>query len=165
MPKLDFFAKQYVTEPPRTETSFGIIDDGSLSRTTIEGDSAQWDAIVTNVRQLTVHFVPVDHNIEVRRPNGDLESLCDAMLWRDGWVCFVEIKDRHESWISEAVEQLKSTIAVFKASHDWNGYGKREAYACNRRHGRFKASKMQEMNDFRRETGFRLNIVNTITAR
>lgn len=165
MPKTDFFSTSYVTEQPRRDVRFGVVDDGHLARTTVDDHESEWDAVVENQDGLLINFVAVDHNIEVRRSNGELESMCDALLWRERWVCFIEIKDRRDGWIAEAIEQLKSTITVFKLSHDWRTYRCREAYACNRHHGHFHASKMQEMNDFRTETGFRLNIVNTITAR
>lgn len=161
---IDFFALEHITEPPRRDALYGITD-GKPAATTTAGNPDQWGAIVDNKEQLSVNFVAVDHNIELRDERGNLASLCDAMLWREGWVCFVELKDRGKAWIQEAKDQLESTISLFKANHDWLRYTSREAYACNRRHGLYNYSKKEQMAAFHRQTGFRLIIANTITAR
>ena len=61
---MDFFDPKYVTEPPRNEALFGLVDDGFLARSTTK-DETNWVAVVKNRKGKSVQFVPVDHNIRI----------------------------------------------------------------------------------------------------
>ena len=70
---MDFFDTKYVTEPPRNDALFGLVDDGSLARSTTNNESS-WVAVVKNGQGKSVQFVPVDHNIQVFE-DGNLQPI------------------------------------------------------------------------------------------
>lgn len=158
MTPIDFFSDQYLTEAPRTDTVFGIIDDGIRAFTTIN-DPTQWMATVSNSNNLALQFVPVDHNITVTGADGNEQSMCDGMLHdTKQWISFVELKDRSNDWISKAISQLLSTIDTFCKYHNPGLFQHRRAYACNRQRPRFASSHKSAMQHFYNQTGFRLII-------
>ena len=136
---INFFDSKYLTEPARTDSEFGICDNGRLAFTTKQGDPVKWIALVSNEKQNTLQFVPVDHNIVVYNIKGEEISQCDGMLYAEGnlWLAFVELKDktrlRHKPY-----EQLESTIQLFLANHDYKLFRKRFVYAVNRNSLKYK---------------------------
>ena len=58
---IDFFDSKYLTEPVRTDSQFGICDNGRLAYTTTQGDNAKWMAVVSNEDQKTLQFVECTH--------------------------------------------------------------------------------------------------------
>lgn len=164
MSSVNYFHSRYRKEEPRTDARFGIADDGVLAYTTLSEDESL--AYVTNHNCRTVSFTPVDHNIVVMS-NGNECSQCDGMLYVPSTheLIFVELKDRVKDWISEAVEQLESTIRHFSANHDIADFPRRSAYAANRQRPYYHVSKKEECEAFRRRTGFRLNISNEIVIK
>ena len=163
---IDFFHFKWVTEPSLSDKRFGIVDDGSISYTKRDGDEDDWDALVMNPQEKEVQFVPVDHHILVYE-SGNERSMCDGMLYTSNhdYVSFIEIKDRKEKWIEEAIGQLESTIAVFIANHADTAKGNRYAFACNPQHPQFAFSKMQRMQQFYHKYGFRLFVQREILVR
>ena len=154
---INFFDSKYLTEPARTDSEFGICDNGRLAFTTKQGDPVKWIALVSNEKQNTLQFVPVDHNIVVYNIKGEEISQCDGMLYAEGnlWLAFVELKDktrlRHKPY-----EQLESTIQLFLANHDYKLFRKRFVYAVNRKHPQFAHSRKDEMQTFHDKYKFRL---------
>ena len=154
---INFFDSKYLTEPARTDSEFGICDNGRLAFTTTQGDPVKWIALVSNEKQNTLQFVPVDHNIVVYNFKGEEISQCDGMLYAEGnlWLAFVELKDktrlRHKPY-----EQLESTIQLFLANHDYKLFRKRFVYAVNRKHPQFAHSRKDEMQIFHDKYKFRL---------
>lgn len=103
--------------------------------------------------------MPVDHNMNIRKSNGDLESTCDGMILYDDRksIAFVELKDvRTGGAKADAKRQLKNTIVIFLSNHDYKFFNRRFAYIANKRHPHFNFSNKMEMQDFNNKYHFRL---------
>ncbi len=163
---IDFFIKQCQTENITAER-FGICDPGNGEKAFVDYENEEfWTAIVENRSGNSLNFTAIDNCVEIRRPDGNMDNRCDAMLTGGGHIIFIELKDQGKDWIQHAVEeQLQTTINHFKANHNIDSYRKRSAYACNRRHPQFQYARMELMNEFRSRNNVRLNIVNTIVIK
>lgn len=157
---IDFFDPKYKKEEERNNVVFGLCDDGHLAYSTITNQE-QWIASVNNKDLLHVMFTPIDHNIIVF-VNKNERSQCDGMLTTDNSIIFVELKTVQKQWISDAIEQLKSTIELFCDNHNPNVFKKRLAYASNNRHPKFNYSNREIRQSFYNTTGFKLLIQNKI---
>jgi hypothetical protein len=162
MRRVVFLAKEYRTEPGRSEEVIGICDpegEKPAYTTTDAKCSDKWIATIKNSRRAEIQFVPVDKNILMFRDNGEIESSCDGMILYDGdrSLCFIELKDvRTAGWMSEAIEQLRSTIEIFNKNHDYRDFSDRSAYAANCHHPNFHNSCREKLQEFRSRTHFRL---------
>lgn len=154
---IDFFHFKWITEPSLSDARFGIMDDGAMSYTKRDGDESEWDALVTNPQEKEIQFVPVDHHIQVYE-SGNERSMCDGMLYtmNHDYVSFIEIKNRRENWMEEAIGQLESTIETFIASHSDSARGNRYAFVCNPQHPCFHFSRQERMQQFFHKYRFRL---------
>lgn len=154
----NFFDSKYQKEPARSDSQFGICDNGSLAYTTTQGDSSQWVAVVSNADQKALRFVPVDHNIVVLNSQNQEISQCDGMLYAEDnmWIAFVELKEVRAGWKKKPHDQLESTVRIFLANHDYTLFRKRFAYAVNRKHPHFAHSYKDEMQAFYNRYKFRL---------
>lgn len=164
MPSINYFHSSYRREEPRTDSKFGIGDNGKLAFTTlVEGETI---VEVLNKEGRSVQFTPIDHNVIVME-NGNERSQCDGMLHIPATkeLIFVEMKTSEKGWITEAIKQLESTINHFAANHVVEDFKKRSAYAANSRHPYFQSSKKEECAVFRARTKFRLNITNRIVIK
>lgn len=163
MSSINYFHPKYKREEPRTNVHFGINDNGVLAYTTLDEDAIV--KVINNNRQ-SIQFTPVDHNIVVLE-NGNERSQCDGMLYIETSkeLTFVEMKDCGKNWIIEAIGQLKSTITHFSSNHIIADFKKRKAYAANKQHPFFQYSKKELIEEFRNQTGFRLNITNEIVIK
>lgn len=169
MEKIDFFSDEYFREPPRGDRRFGIIDgvrqgENDTMAYTMSENEEDWNAVVTNKSGNVITFMPLDHNIVIHPTPDTTYSLCDGMLYESNkdFLAFIELKVRKESWVNEAVTQLRSTIELFSENHDISEYRKRVAYAANKKHPRFNSSHKEIMQNFRNDTKFRLLIQNNI---
>lgn len=158
---IDFFKEEEVVP----DVLFGICDDDDETTKTPAyvdktlANANKWIAKVMNHSGKSIGFIAVDNKIEIRRPNGDMENRCDAMLHNDDNIVFVELKVQAKDWIKHAVEeQLLTTIEVFKSCHDINKFRHRLAYACNRKHPFFAVSHKEYMQRFWAEHNVRLII-------
>ncbi|HPS72463.1 MAG TPA: hypothetical protein PLM70_09430 [Bacteroidales bacterium] len=158
MPPINFFDEQYICELPRTDQIFGLCDHGTLAYSDTTNNHA-WIAKVINPDHLEVLFTPIDHNIVVY-DNGNELSQCDGMLTynTNTSIIFVELKTSPKEWIQDAINQLKSTISIFKENHSLEAFNIKHAYAVNKKHPNFHYSKKGEMSAFKYETGFHLYI-------
>ena len=155
MANINFFDKAYLTEAARTDVEFGICDPGNAQPEFTTIDSPLYQAKVNNPTAQILQFVPIDHNFNIRRANGDLESTCDGMLYNDTtYLAFIELKDKESGWASEAVEQLRTTIVYFAANHNRDDFKRRYAYAANVKHPNFHKSFKEVMQQFFAETKF-----------
>jgi hypothetical protein len=164
--KVDFFTPECQTLNV-TAKSFGICDpqDGGKAYVDYNNDN-QWIAIVKNESGKPLNFTAIDNCVEIRRGDGNMENRCDAMLTGAGYIIFIELKDQRRDWVDHAVnDQLQTTIDYFKRNCDISVYGKRIAYACNRRQPRFMHSHISLMDEFWRKNNVRLNIVNEIVIK
>lgn len=158
MPQLNFFDARYIRESLRTNQIYGLCDNGNLAYSDTTNHNL-WIAKVSNPNAIEVLFTPVDHNIVVYN-NGNELSQCDGMLTynQNENIFFVELKTGAKNWIQDAIDQLKSTISIFKQNHLITDYKRKYAYAANKKYPNFNYSKKGEMSAFKYETGFHLYI-------
>jgi hypothetical protein len=163
--KIDLFS---TTLFEHLSDDFGIHDDARLP--TEPAKIVPFEdgiAKAKNQNGYSIYFVPLDKNIECLRADGSKESQCDALL-----IClrpkdkfdfyFVELKEANSSWLLKGIEQLKTTISTFKNSYDLSCLNRKRAYLANGNKPDFKFSYKENMERFRCDTGFRLDIGVTI---
>ena len=136
---IDFFEYAENVKPAER---FGLIDpDDKEGKKPVEisyDDSKQWNATVICKNRNDYLFVPIDNNanISITRLNEqnkeESDNRCDAMLGTEKTVCFIELKNEREQWLSHAVKQLESTIELF--GDNIQKYKFKRAYACNLNH-------------------------------
>ena len=165
MAQINFFDRSYIREETRTDKEFGICDPGNNLPAFTTLNTQLYQAIVHNNKAHTLQFVAIDHNLNIRRPNGDLESTCDGMLF-DGleYLSFIELKDKDSNWAKEAVEQLETTINIFRDIHNCDDFKRRYAFAVNKRHPNFHHSFKETMQRFKSTTNFFLRFGLNITV-
>lgn len=166
---LDVFAEDLCTEPPRTQSIFGINDgepdapSPELRRAYTTSEGNDWNAIVDNAVGKTLQFIPLDHNVTL----GEilLDGLSDGLLYTtedSSYIAFIELKSKGKRWIQEGIEQLEKTITRYQNGSNPKQFAHRCAYLCNNRHPHFHYSHKQEMQRFRDKTSFRLHIAQKI---
>ncbi len=136
---IDFF--EYAENVNPVE-QFGLIDpddkDGKKPVEISYDDSQRWNANVICNNREDYLFVPIDNNsdISITRLNEkneeESDNRCDAMLGTEKTVCFIELKNEREQWLSHAIKQLESTIELF--GDNIQKYKFKKAYACNLNH-------------------------------
>lgn len=140
-------------------TRFGICDNKNNTKAYITTtDETKWIATVENQQTVEVTFTAIDHCIEISKADGSMERRCDGMLTYTNNIVFVELKNQKTNWISDAIEQLKSTIDCFTEYHDINLFQRKRAFACNKRHPSFQFSHKETMKAFFDTYKVRLNI-------
>ncbi len=138
MANINFFDRSHMLEAARSDLEFGIYDPGNAQPAFTTINPLMYHAKVVNPTAQILQFVPIDHNLNICRANGDLESTCDGMLYNaTSYLAFIELKDKESGWASEAVEQLRNTIAYFVANHNSDDFKRRFAYAVNVKHPYF----------------------------
>ncbi len=132
------FLNNTCKEPARNDVLFGLCDDQNGQKAYSNLDNpANWIATVKNDKNVELVFTPVD-NCLIKNYEYPGRGRCDGILTSTEHLYFVELKDMTKSWITEAVEQLESTIEFFKESHDINEFRHKKAFACNKRHSHFQ---------------------------
>ena len=155
MTKINFFDAAYVKEAAKNDKEFGIYDPGNSQPALTTKDLKLYQATVLNPQGHSLQFVPVDHNMDIRRANGEQESTCDGMMYDNKeYLSFIELKDKDQGWASEAVDQLRNTISLFGLNHNIFDFKRRRAYAVNVQHPVFHRSFKQVMQQFKAETKF-----------
>lgn len=151
MEKIDF--SPYGQSVPSCEV-FGLVDpddrDGKKPVYIDIGNPQIWGARVHYSRKrIDYKFIPVDNNIPLKREDGSDISRCDAVITTERSVCFIELKNQRKAYIPKAVQQLLSTIDLFK---NIEKFEKKFAYICNMKRGTPPSIK-NEMNEFMKKTG------------
>lgn len=146
--------------PPRTDAKFGICDreDGTPAYTVLM-DDPDWVATVLNPHGKAVTFTAIDHCLQLPPE----PRRCDGMLTTTDTLYLVELKSQRADWITDAIEQLESTMALLRAKEDLSTFRFKKAFACNRRHRHFQEVGQERNLKCFREYGFRLDIHATIT--
>lgn len=158
----NFFNSDFFREPEKTDSLLGICDpEGEdCAYTTTDRDCGdKWCATVHNPENKSVCFVAIDKNMNIRKPNGDLESTCDGMVYIKATreLFFVELKDYHAGGaLSTATKQLLNTIRIFLSLHKYENFNNRRAYICNPVRPHFASSYRQLSSEFRQKYHFRL---------
>jgi len=149
-----------------TKSKFGICDDpppASAPAYIDELDSAKWIAVVNNSNAKTVEFVAIDACIDIRKPNGQLESRCDGLLMYDNDLIFVELKTwEGGKWLKKGREQLTITINNFKSSHDITIYANIYGNVCNSQRPQSHFGHAANIQQFSDDTGLILRSDSTI---
>lgn len=146
-----------------TAAIFGLCDDRPRDRAYLDHTTpTKWIAIVDNRHQYEVTFTSIDNCIEIRRPDGTLESRCDGMLTYADSIIFVELKEKNRSFLEEGLGQLETTILLFSTAHPTQTYLTRKAYLANSRHPRFAAGRNARVQQFRDKTGITPLVQNNI---
>lgn len=146
-----------------TAATFGICDDRPRLRAYLDYNTpANWIAKVENNHQREVTFTSIDNCIEIRRPDGNMESRCDGMLTYDDCIIFVELKEKNRSFLEEGLNQLETTIRLFQTAHPERTYLTRKAYLANSRHPLFAAGRNTRAQQFRDSTGITPLVHNNI---
>lgn len=132
------FLNNTCKEQERYDLSFGLCDnqDGTKAYSDA-GNSETWIATVTNDSAVGLTFTPVDKCL-IKDNEYPGRGRCDGILTSDQHLYFVELKNQAKSWISNAIEQLDSTIEFFKEAHDVNQFKHKKAFACNKQHRHFQ---------------------------
>lgn len=162
---IDFFPKEHIASSSKKR--FGVCDPPASEEKAYiaERDGQNWIAVVDNYYRTEVKFVPIDHCIELLRPDGKMDSRCDGCLFYSGTIIFVELKDRSISgseWIKDAEKQLRQTIMHFEKETVSKAFTVKKAYIANSAKPRFRSGQMMRMERFYAETHYVLRIENTI---
>ena len=163
--QVDFFSfRQKVNTVPE----FGICDDaGKEQPAYIDYDTSRqedWGAVVQSENSQDYSFIAVDNNIVIPKQNNEKqeESRCDAMLYTNKTITFIELKDKRKTKAGDAAKQLKTTIKVFKENHDIESFVNKKAYVCNKAHPHINVTSNSLCDSFLEETGVILHVARTI---
>lgn len=151
MRKINFFADKH-NPIVICDKEFLIADDKTKAPAYVTTDCTDRYAVATivNDNETDIKFIAIDNNIEVLRTDGTMQSRCDCLLSYCENICFVELKDKKDRWIEEALNQLSSTIKVFAQNHCIDDYHKKRAYACNRQHPYFESIEFERKMEFKK---------------
>ncbi len=131
---VDFFTSS--CKSGTAKTKFGLCDDPPPATNPAYIDELtqeKWIAEVINKNEISIDFHAIDNCIDIKRPNGEMESRCDCMLHYNNSLIFVELKDRVSSgWLAKGGDQVSITICKFKEFHNINVFDKVEAYVSNK---------------------------------
>jgi hypothetical protein len=116
-----------------TAKEFDIAEDDKAKKCYIVKNSTEAGILkITNPLLKDIYFLVIDKCLFF---DSDAFKKCDCAVFDNRVFCFVEIKDcsfkNRQSHKSKAVEQLKTTIELFKANLDFQGY-QLEALMCFR---------------------------------
>jgi hypothetical protein len=151
------------SENPRSETLFGICDEGNKAYTDILNPD-NWIAIVINENEIDITFTAIDQCFKILKENSkDQESLCDGMLTFKDALYLIELKDQMTGgWLPDAIGQLKNTIKLLDKD-DLSTIKFKKAFACNKKHSPRFNSSINELNKrLFRKYGFRIEIQSKI---
>lgn len=168
MQQVDFFDSRWHTE--NTSVSLFFIYDrggtGDLAQLSIDAKDQSTSVNVHNPSAKDVMFLPVDHNLDIRKEgSNDMDSTCDYLLTAGGkeLIVFGEIKTGRKGWAGDGMKQIKHTIDIFRANHDLSEWSQCRSYVSNYRHWRSRSSTRCVEETFKAETGgLRLYIQNDV---
>ncbi len=147
---------------------FGICDDPPPANNPAyidEDNGSKWIAVVVNEYRYKVIFTAIDNCIEILSEGGKMAKRCDGALSHNLTITFVELKEREaigNKWVTDAEEQLRTTINFFEKEDIARKFTKKKAYIANNKHPKFKGSQTRRMNQFFEETGYVLRVENRI---
>lgn len=146
-------------ETPTNTSLFGLCDDqNGLKAYTNTSDSTKWIATVKNDSRKRLTFTAIDKCV-IKDHEQIGRGRCDGMLTSSEHLLFIELKDiKKGGWVSDAIEQLESTVKFFKEHHDVNRYRHKKAYACNKQKGHFREIDNEFNLRFFRKYKFRIDV-------
>ncbi len=167
MPGIDFYQFKdcsCVTD----EALFGVIDKADSTPVQVTTDRRlQWGTTIENPERKTLLVLPVDKNVKIRKKDNEnnKEKLCDFLMRSHvdtAILCFVELKDKKKSPLSEGIEQIGTTINAYKLYHSVDCFQYKRAYIVNGRHPHVQSAQANIMRDFKRDFGFVLRMASNI---
>lgn len=156
---VNFFDERAKTNSSNTQ--FGLCDDPPPAKNPAyidEYDQTKWIGIVSNQARKSIDFYPIDNCIPVMKANNELERRCDGMLRFESSLFFVELKTGEKGWLGVGREQLTISIQKFQQNHDLSTFTKIEAFICNSSRPVSKSNYMIEIQKFKNDTGYVLNV-------
>lgn len=161
---IDFFENKCKSTSNKIE--FGLCDDPPPAENPAyidESDASKWIGIVKNNTNKEIEFIAIDACIDIRRPDGKLESRCDGLLSFDNNLIFVELKSREGGqWLKKGREQLTITIDIFKSHYDITKYDDVYGNVCNGLRPQSHSGHAANIQQFYDETGLVLKGDRTI---
>ncbi|MFH1005262.1 MAG: hypothetical protein V1781_07195 [Bacteroidota bacterium] len=146
-----------------TDTSFGLCDDENGTPAFIDSENKnQWIGVVENNKAIEIIFTAIDNCIPILRDDGNMDNRCDGMLTYTDNIVFVELKNQRKNWITDAVNQIETTIKHFIANHDLSNYRHKRAFVANKKHPQFNFAIHEKSQIFYSQYKVRLNISVTI---
>ncbi len=155
--KIDFLHNNCV-EPSTQAPEFGLCDreNGEKAYSDFENPK-DWIATVKNENKQTLFFTPIDKCL-IHDNEAEGKARCDGMLHSSEHLYFIELKNKAKNWQQEAIEQLSSTIELFKENHDINKFRHKKVFACNKQHPNFAIIDNEENLAFFRKYKVRLDL-------
>ena len=158
---IDFFEAR--CQSNTMATLFGVCDNQAGSPAFIDMlDQNIWIAKVINDSGTEITLTAIDNCINILRADGSMDRRCDAMLTYTDNIVFVELKDQNKAWITDAVEQIETTIINFINNHDITVFRHKRAFTANKQHPQFYFGNPERRQRFFTEYKVRLNIEATI---
>lgn len=155
--KIDFL-NNTCAEPATKAVEFGLCDPQNGEKAYSSIDNQQdWIATVKNEKAQELVFTPVDRCL-IKDHEAECKGRCDGILTSSEHLYFIELKNKAKNWQQEAIEQLCSTIELFKENHDINKFRHKKAFACNKQHGKFTAIDNETNLAFFRKHKVRLDL-------
>lgn len=161
--RLNFF-DALCQEPPLSDENFGLCDDQDGKKAYInKDDKSKWIAEVKNEHNINLVFSAIDKCVlqDNRFKN---YGRCDAMIFSNDHLYFIELKNENKKWIKNALDQLEGTIKLFLQNHDINNYRHKKAFACNRQRRPFQVIDQETKIKFFRKYRFRLDIQSNVVV-
>jgi len=134
------------------ESPFSAIPVKELPAFIDYDNKKDWNAIIESSGRSDFNFIAVDNNIPYYDKNGNEKNRCDAMIWTENTVVFIELKDKAKDWLDDAIVQLKSTIELFEETDGLDKFKFKKAYACNKSRPSFNHQFKDRMQQFFRDT-------------
>ena len=142
---------------------FGLVDnENSMPAYISHNTDEQWNATVVNQNNIAVTFTAIDHCISILREDGSMERRCDGMLTYTDNIIFVEFKTGSSGWMPEGINQLETTINIFKDHNDLSAFKRRRAVVANCKHPRFRVISNEDKQRFYSKFKVRLHVEDTI---
>lgn len=159
MQKIDFFDTccQYETT---TNSIFGIHDElhNNTPAFLVFDTEKSYMLKILNPNIKSICFYPIDNCVIIYKENSkDKESTCDGMLVFDEHLVFVELAESHHKSVEDCIEQISSTIFLFKRLHSDLIFNKKLAVVSNLARPTSTIS-FERCLDFKEKTGFGLSV-------
>ncbi len=152
------FLEPSCQEPPIAYELFGLCDNNKGNKAYSNADNPEmWIATVKNPNKTTLVFTAVDKCV-IKDSEQKGRGRCDGLLTSHKHIYFVELKDERSSWITDAVEQLVSTVQFYIENHDINVYQHKKAFACNNQHSKFQTVDNEFNLNFFRKYKVRIDV-------
>jgi hypothetical protein len=150
--QIDFFKEEHKTHS--NKELFGLCDDDNDLPAYIDEDlgnkDSKWIALVNNDSHKEVDFYPIDHCIELKRPDGNDAQKCEGIVcYGDSYIIFTELKNKNSSWLSKAMDQIIETMSFFFNDYDSRSY-RIKAWICNKQ--LTNQNYFQQINEFKDRT-------------